>query len=239
MMNKKGISKNARGLIAGAVLAVASTAGQAQVAIPVVGNLGLLSSLDVLESLELGGGIPVLGDLLGGDLLGGGIPVLGDLLGGDLLGGGVPVVGGLLGGGLPGLDLAGALTPNVDVVALQTLLSPAAIGDPTAYLTALDAVLAIVQSPSAVVPVPLAPPLLRGFVPGFFVLYEAPQNLLSFLTSGGSIVDPSLVAVPAIPLLSAPLPLALPLGELPALPLGDLGLLAPVDIVNLVLSSIP
>src|SRR5690554_321651 len=47
------------------------------------------------------GGLPLAGDVLGGDLLGGGVPVLGSLLGGDLLGGGLPLAGDISGGGLP------------------------------------------------------------------------------------------------------------------------------------------
>lgn len=205
-MNKNGIGKKGRNLIFGAVFAAASAAGHAQLAIPALGDLGLLSNLDVLGSFELGGGLP------GTDLLG---------------------------GGFEGLDLAGSLTPNIDMVAFEQMLDPASIGDPTVYLTAVEGVLAIAQSPSTFAPVPLAPPLLRGFVPGFFVLYEAPETLLSFLAGGGSIIDPSLVAVPAVPLLSAPMPLEIPLGELPGLPSNELGLLAPVDVVNLILSSAP
>ncbi|MDN5938024.1 MAG: hypothetical protein L0H83_05125 [Salinisphaera sp.] len=77
--------------------------------IPVIGELlggnALFAGIAPLGGdLLSGDGIPVIGDLLGGDLLGGGIPVIGGLLGGGLLAGGIPVIGGLLSGlTLPGL----------------------------------------------------------------------------------------------------------------------------------------
>ena len=140
------------------------------------------------------------------------VPGLGglNLPGLDLLGGGL--LGGLLGGsgGLPGI---GGLV-NLDPASLQDLLSPATLTNlnPATYTKALEGVTAILSSPQTFIPVPLAPPLAFSFVPGFEVLYTAPEQLLSYIVGGGSILDPSLVAVPAIPILSAPLP-----GDLSAL----------------------
>lgn len=201
--------------------------------------LGASSSYAQLPALPIGvlggGGIPVIGGLLDG----GGIPVIGNLPG--LGGGGIPVIGDLLGGGLPGFDGLGQFV-NLDSTALNQMLSlDTLLIDPTKYLTAVEGVLAIVGSPSTFVPVPLAPPLVLGFVPGFEVLYTEPQNFLGYILGGGSIIDPSLVAFPSIPLLSAPLPFGgADFGGLDALALGDFGaILAPVDVLNSVFLLIP
>jgi len=126
------------------------------------------------------------------------VPIIGDLnlpsL--DLLGG--------LNGGLPSLDgLA-----NINAVALEHMLSPDTLTElnPATYGKALTGFTAILSSPQTFVPVPLAPPLVYSFVPGFEVLYTAPEQFLGYILGGGSILDPSLIAAPAIPVLSAPLP---------------------------------
>lgn len=173
-----------------------------------------------------GGGIPVLGALSLD-----GLPVLG-----DLLGGGASLPG--LGGGLLALDSFA----NLNSDALSHMLSPETLTkDPTAYLTALEGLMAIASSPQTFVPVPLAPPLVFGFVPGFEVLYTAPQDLLGYVLGGGSIFDSSLVALPAIPLVSAPLPLGLAeLGGLEALPLDGFGAITtPEQALSGVLLLIP
>lgn len=73
-------------------------------------HAGLLGGSDDSDSI----GLPVAGELLGGDLLGGvlgggllGGDLLGGVLGGDLLGGGLPLVGPVLGGVLGGGALGG------------------------------------------------------------------------------------------------------------------------------------
>lgn len=170
-----------KSLLAAALVVGASGSVSAQ-QVPVVGDL-------------LGGGIPVVGGLLGGDLLGGGIPVVGGFLGGDLLGGGIPVVGGFLGGDLlgGGIPVTGGL---LSAGQLQSMLSG---------VTTLG--LSVISEPqSGLSPVlGLASSLGFTFVPVFSVLANDPASVVDYLLGGGPLLTGSIALIPPIPLVTEPL----------------------------------
>lgn len=122
------------------------------------------------------GSLPIVGDLLGGDLLGD-LPIVGDLLGG------LPILGSLSLEGLPiapGQQLGGLLTLGTGV-----------LGDP-AILTSIIRGTGI--------------PLVQELVPVVGVLTDEPLSLPGYLLGGGgSVLTPSLSALLPIPLLVAPL----------------------------------
>ncbi|EIF41709.1 hypothetical protein DOK_17625 [gamma proteobacterium BDW918] len=162
------------------------------------------------------------------------VAIIGDLNlpGLDLLGG--------LNGGLPSLDgLA-----NINAVALEHMLSPDTLTglNPATYGKALNGLTTILGSPQTFVPVPLAPPLVYSFIPGFKVLYTAPEQFPGYIIGGGTILDSSLIAVPAIPIVSAPFPADLSglSGGLNLVPVAELGvLMSPEAVLSSALTLIP
>lgn len=59
-------------------------------------------------------------------------------------------------------------------------------------------------------PTSTEPAIVWGFVPGLEVLYKEPENFVAYELSGGTVVSDSLVMVPAIPFVSAPMPINAP-----------------------------
>lgn len=130
--------------------------------------------------------------VLGGDV-GGGVPVVGELLGGSLIGlSELPVVFGNLSD--LGLSVFGSYIENplsaisvlegLGGVGISSLLQPQSIISPVSGLVSANGF--------AVVPI-------------FEVLVSDPASLFNYLSSGGGILTDSIAVIPAIPLLNSPI----------------------------------
>lgn len=100
----------------------------------------------------------------------------------------LPIVGDLLGGGIENLGGLGDFSGSAGrVLELGTVV----LGNPLPlFQLGTDTGL----------------PLVLGVAPILDVLSTDPASLADFISQGGTLLSPSLAALPAVPLLSAPLP---------------------------------
>ena len=114
----------------------------------------------------------------------------------------IPGLGGIPGlSGIPGLD---SLPSTLTILTAYPLAT-----DPVGTLSSLGALgSSVVLEPQTLFSLGFGTglPLVQDLVPIVGVLTTAPQTLPDFLLGGGTIVSPTLSAIPAIPLLTAPLP---------------------------------
>lgn len=131
---------------------------------------------------------------------------------------------------------------NINETALMQLLSPEnASTDLSKYQTALTGASTLLLNPGQYTPVPLAPPLVYGFVPGFKSVYTEPEKSPRYFLSGGSIFAPSLLLLPPLPILSAPVPTEIQDAS-PAIPFAEIestDLVSPQEVLNTVFLAAP